>query len=336
MTFKGHFAEGFKDRDLVNETISHWNLNHQHFTLRTSGSTGLPRDIQLSRDLLEWSADHTCNHLNLTNEHFFCCLPVEKTGGFMQLIRALRFGWEITFVEPSSNPMQDVDTSEFTVVSLTPTQAQNILEDCPEKLSGFKHIILGGAHVYDSLSEAIQKYKLDYPDVVFWESYGMTETASNIAMKNLSNNENFFTPYAGVEITTVQGHLAVIIRDVDLKLETTDLAVIKGNKFKIMGRMDDVINSGGIKIHPAILEPKIKNILAGLKIFRNLYITKKDDHDLGEKAVLVLEGSPIKDTHFILEILKRELPQYKAPKEIEFADKVHFTNTGKVIRKAVE
>lgn len=336
MAFKGHYIPGFQSQEAVQETISHWNLNHQHFSMRTSGSTGIPKEVQLSRELLIWSSENTWNVLGLDNEHTFCCLPVERTAGFMQLIRSLHHGSEITFTEPHGNPMIDIDTSTFTFTSLTPSQCQHILHENEEKLAPFRNVIVGGAHVYDDLIADISRFNERHPEVMFWESFGMTETASHIAMKNLSKGETFFTPNPGVEISTVQGNLAIDIPELELHFETTDLAVIKDGKFKVMGRMDDVINSGGIKIHPAVLEPQIKGLLKEMHINRPLYITSKSDPELGEKAVLVMEGTPITDSDFILETLKRELPAYHAPKEIVFVDLIHITRTGKVIRKVVE
>ncbi len=336
MTFRGSYLPDFHDQAFVEEVISKWNTGAKSFTLKTSGSTGPPRDIELDRKLLVWSSEQTKKRLKLNEEHVFCCLPVQKTGGFMQVIRALYFGWDIAFAPPSLNPLQDVDPSLYTVISLTPTQLQHILEECPDKLIGFRNVILGGAHVFNDLIELIDGFNAKHPKVTIWESYGMTETASHVALKNLSTKELYFTPNDDVEITSIKGQLGIRIQPFDFYYETTDLAVITNNKFKILGRMDDVINSAGVKIHPTEIEPKIRDILAGLRIFRKLYLTKRNDHELGEKAVLVLEGEPIQDHEFILELLKRELPPYQSPKELHFVENIVYTNTGKVMRKAVD
>jgi O-succinylbenzoic acid--CoA ligase len=336
MTFKGNYTSGFKDHEFVEETISHWSLNGKVYTLKTSGSTGMPREVQLDRKLLVWSAEQTKERLKLGSEKLFCCLPIRKTGGFMQLIRSLHFGWEIKFVNPHLNPFKDTDPDDATLISLTPSQLQNILAECPEKLSGFRNILVGGAHIYDDLLLEIEEYNTKHPSITFWETYGMTETASNIALKNLTLKEKYFTPNKGVEINSVQGHLSINILPFNLNFETTDLAVVSKGKFKVLGRIDDVINSGGVKIHPAVIEPKIKDILKGLRIDRKLYLASEKDRELGEKAVLVLEGAPITDSNFVLEILKRELPDYQAPKDIAFVDEIEETDTGKIIRRSID
>ncbi|MBT8327327.1 MAG: AMP-binding protein [Bacteroidia bacterium] len=335
MAFTAKHSRNFKEIHFLEELVAQWQKGSPTFILESSGSTGAPRKIELSRELLIWSCEETKKRLKLENEKVFCCLPIQKTGGFMQVIRALHFGWEIYLTEPHQNPFETEENLDCTMTSITPYQLTKIMAESEDSLNSFRNVIIGGSHIEPDSIEAIEKFNSKNPNVTFWESYGMTETASHIALRNISEKEKLFTPNEGVTVETIHGQLGLEIVPLGLRFETTDLVVIRNNQFKILGRVDDVINSGGLKIHPAEIEPQIKDILRGLRINRRLYLGKKSNHDLGEMAVLVIEGTPIKDSEFVLEVLRRELPTYMSPKELIFVDKIRTTTNGKLIRSSI-
>ena len=329
MAFKVYYGAGFEDKDFVQKTIDDWNNGEQGFTLHTSGSTGLPKAIELPRELLEWSSIETQERLQLSNEHIFCCLPVQKTGGYMQLIRAIHLNYEITLSAPTSNPLKDLDTSKYSIISVTPHQLTQILKESTDKILNFKNVLIGGSLIEDELLELIAKVE---DSTTFWETYGMTETASHFALKNLSSNEKLFTANEGVVLDNKKGCLSMEIPELNFKVETTDLVILQKSGFRILGRIDDVINSGGVKIHPAIVEPQIRVELKKMGLYRSLYLAAKQDDNLGQTAVLVIEGNPIKDEAFLMESLRRNLPQYQAPKEVLYVEQITRTINGKVIR----
>lgn len=332
VAFKATYSNDFKDKTRVETLISAWHNNASHFTLTTSGSTGLPKQIELEKKVLIWSAEATKMSLDLDSERIFCCLPVQKTGGFMQLIRALYFDWDIHFINASSHPFKDVNLVNYSLTSLTPSQLLNVLK-IGNQLSQFRNVLIGGAPIPKETSELLMQWNKKNPQTTFWETYGMTETASHVALKNLSRGETHFKPQKGVELIENEGKLNVRIPDLDLSLQTNDLVKLDANRFEVIGRSNNVINTGGIKLHPEIIEPQIAEILKIMGFERRFYVTSKKDKKLGEKAILVMEGVPIADTHFILETLKRELPTYNNPKEIIYENVLAFTNTGKLVRK---
>ena len=332
VAFKAIYSNNFIEKAWVERVISAWRNDAKLYTLNTSGSTGLPKQIQLERRVLRWSAEATKNSLNLDNEQIFCCLPVQKTGGFMQLIRALCFNWEIHFVNASNNPFKGEDLANYTLTSLTPSQLSTILKNGDE-LCKFRNVLIGGAPIPKETSELLKQWNEKNPQTTFWETYGMTETASHVALKNLSRGEVQFKPQNGVELETNNGKLLIRIKALGLVVHTNDIVKIVDDGFEIVGRADNVINTGGIKLHPEIIEPQIAEILKSIGIERIFYMTSKKDENLGDMAVLVMEGVPIADTHFVLETLKRELPTYNNPKEILYKDALAFTNTGKLVRK---
>lgn len=334
--FSASYSPSFIDKDFVETTIQKWNNGEQEFILTTSGSTGTPKKIQLSRALLIWSVEATFSALNLQNQEeqlsVLCCLPIQKAGGFMQLIRALHFGWHIHFVPPSTNPNEYLSDypSFFDLSSFTPTQLLHVLQTGGALLSPQKAILIGGAAISSTLEAEIKIFSKETV-TPFWETYGMTETASHIALRQIGK-DHYFKPQPGVEISTEGEQLCIAIPALDFSIQTNDIVKLHPNGFEIIGRSDDAINSGGIKIHPAILEPTIKQVLLSAGITRNFYVSKKADDQLGEKAILVLEGTPIKDSEHVLEIIKRAVPAYHNPKEIIYVDRVDYTDTGKLIR----
>lgn len=333
MTFKVAYSKDFEQQDFATQIIEQWHYNTPNFVLKSSGSTGIPKEISLNRSLLEWSANQTAKRLDLKQESILCCLPIDKTGGFMQLIRALHLSHSIFFTKPKANPLKNLVVENYTIVSLTPYQLQTIFRESPEQLNAFKNILVGGTAIEPALLRKIEAYR---GSAIFWETYGMTETASHFALKNLSKGETEFTVNDGVELTNEQGQLTIRIPELDFKVTSTDLIVLGKNGFKVLGRVDDVINSGGVKIHPLVIEPKIDSILQKADIDRSFYLVGEKDGQLGELAVLVMEGQPLKNETHILELLKKELPKYSSPKRIAYLPKFSRTNTGKIMRRLPE
>ena len=335
--FKASYSEHFHDQDYVEKVIHQWQTDSQLFVLSTSGSTEKPKKIQLSRNMLIWSAEKTYAALGLQKKQnqlsVLCCLPVQKTGGFMQLIRALHFNWHIHFIPATANPNAELGDSStsFDLSSFTPTQLQTILANDEALLSPQKAILIGGAAVSSAIEEKIKKITPVY-NTVFWETYGMTETASHIALRRVGI-DSYFKPQPGVEISIKEDKkLCIAIPELNFNITTNDLAILHPDGFEILGRSDDVINSGGIKIYPSLIEPKIKALLHNKGIERRFYLGKKIDMKFGEKAVLVIEGSALKDISNLLFILKKELPVYHNPKDIFFVKEIAYTDTGKIIR----
>lgn len=330
MTFRVGFSKDFEQQEFATQVIEQWQYGTPHFILKSSGSTGLPKEITLNRNLLIWSSEQTAKRLELNNEHLLCCLPIDKTGGFMQLIRALHLNYPIYFTKPKANPLAEITDSSYTITSVTPYQLQTLFDETPEKLGNFKNILVGGAAIEPALLDQITQYE---GNTIFWETYGMTETASHFALKNLSKGESEFTVNEGVMLSNKQGTLTIEIPELSFKVASTDLIVLSKNGFKVLGRADDVINSGGVKIHPLVIEPQIGHILQDAGINSGFYLVGEQDEQLGETATIVLEGEPLKDEAFILELLRRELPPYMAPKRIAYTTKIRRTDTGKIIRR---
>lgn len=326
------FTENYKDKDYALSIRDGWQQGKQSFRLFSSGSTGSPKEIELKRDLLEWSVRSSQEAFQLQGPRIFCCLPIDKTGGFMQVIRATEFNWDILITEPGVDALDILKPHHgYTMTSLTPFQLKHALEYYPAQLSQFTTVLIGGAEIPEAVLRSTVNFQKEHHKCRFFETYGMTETASHIAYR--STGEGLFRPLPGVELRTVDDCLAISIPSVGLDIQTNDIAVVQESGFNILGRADDVINTGGIKIHPIAVERQIRQTLNEMGINKEIVLGSRPHEALGSELILFMESTPMQEAAFILEVLKRELDNYHSPKHIEYVKELERTDTGKINRR---
>ncbi|MBF6640880.1 AMP-binding protein [Flavobacterium sp. J49] len=300
----------------VGDFLLDWFDSKDYIEMQTSGTTGTPKTISVSKQAMVESALATGDFFELQpGNKALQCLPVKYVAGKMMLVRAMILGLDLEFVAPSSHPMRHNEI-DFDFVAMVPLQAQNSL---PE-LKKVKKMIVGGA----AINKNLEKQLLKLPTQVF-ETYGMTETITHIAARKLG--EKAFTVLPGVTISYDDRNCLVIHapRISDDVIVTNDIVeLVNENQFVFLGRMDNVINSGGIKLIPEQIEEKLAH-----KIHQRFFITSKPDAELGEKVVLVIEG----EKHDLGDDIYEDLDKYEKPKELIFIAKFKETGSGKVIRK---
>ena len=219
-----------------------------HFIeVQTSGSTGTPKTIFLKKEFVINSAKATGTFLKLEkNTSALLCLPVQYIAGKLMVVRALTLGWHLDFFEPSSNPLKNVN-KQYDFSAMTPMQLENSLS----KINLIKKLIVGGGAVSNQLKE-----KLKNISTKVFATYGMTETITHIALKQLNHLEvqpNFYTLLPNVTIYKDQKNCLVINapKISESIIFTNDVVdLVATNQFEWLGRFDNVINSGGIKLHP--------------------------------------------------------------------------------------
>ncbi|MFN8415589.1 MAG: AMP-binding protein [Cytophagaceae bacterium] len=311
--------------------IREWYLSNDTLKISTSGSTGLPKQIELDRQQIRQSVLRTLDFFQLdSSSTFVLALPLDKIAGRMQLYRALIAEATLYYVPPGSKliPWKD---QWYDFITLAPVQLYNMLQDEREvrKLNHIRHILLGGAEVNTSLSNSIHEHIA----TKVYLSYGMTETLSHVALKTIYPElEKSFKTLKGVTLSQDE-HSCLMIQDdwLGVTAHTTDMVeLFSPTEFKIKGRADFVINSGGIKIHPEELENKIQMIYRKNQWRGDFYVKGKTDERLGQQVIIQVNTLPCKEEHF-LNILKQELPAYQNPKAVEIAPIVYSPN-GKVIR----
>lgn len=317
--------------------IRDWLDNRETLTLQTSGSTGNPSSIAITRKQMQQSARRTIRVLGLAEAHTaLVCLNTKYIAGKMMLVRALEAKMKIIATEPTSDPFKKLDISSAPdFMAVAPLQLQSLIATptYQKKLNRMKAILVGGAAVSENLKKEIQS--LSCP---VYATYGMTETISHIALRLLTTGQqkSNYQILPGVKISTdKRGCLIIHDEIIGHPIVTNDLVNLKNsNSFEWLGRYDNIINSGGIKISPEKVEMEIDRIAASISLTRNFFIAGLPHPSLGEQVVLFIEGTPIGEPleKRILENASRQLPEFENPKQIKYISKFSFTPTGKINR----
>lgn len=320
---------------VVSDFVTKWNAGKQNFILQTSGSTGTPKKIAVSRRRLLASATATISYLSLQpQDKFLICLPTNFTGGLMMLVRGLVLPAQITVVEPSSDPFSEWKKTPpaFDFSAVVPLQLEAMLNRPRDinLLNKMKALLVGGAAISHSLEQKI-KQQLTVP---VYHTFGMTETVSHIALRLINGWQatDYFTTLPGITINKDQQDCLTIkgeITDNELLVTNDRVELLDNTKFKWLGRADFVINSGGIKIQPEVIE---KVIIEQLNFSSLFYIAGQSDERLGEKVVLVLEQAISADTfQQIQQIVNEKLSKYHVPSSI-IISQIQKTDSGKLKR----
>ncbi len=317
--------------------INNWLDKKENFIFFTSGSTGSAKEIKSLRTQIEASANATIQFLQLNQnpQHVFICLHMHTVGASIMLARALLLGANITLCDATANPLKNITHNNFTFASFVPLQIHTILADevSAQRLKKIHNVLIGGAAIVPELEMLLTKHKNN-----IWHSYGMTETLSHIALRRVGE-EVFFTPLPGVQIDLNKKNCLLIKAEVtnNIWLETNDVARInKNNTFEIIGRIDNVINSGGYKIYPEKIEAAIHktrllkhDFFVGSKAstgFTNMAVIAVACADEKEKQMLYNMFDAIKNE------LQKHLYKYEIPKQIICIDKIFYTPNQKIDR----
>lgn len=337
----------------IHQFLEDWFSENNFITVQTSGSTGKPKSIQLKKQLMQNSAFATGEYFNLKeNTRALLCLPIQYIAGKMMLVRALTLGWNLDAVAPNSYPLKDIE-KEYDFSAMVPLQVENSIS----QLYFIKKLIVGGGVVSNQLQNKLQNSTTEV-----FATYGMTETITHIAAKKLNNflslqeritkksfktrsikKTDYFVPRNSAFYQTLPN--VTIYKDernclvIDAKnvaeqvIFTNDVVnLISDTQFEWLGRFDNVINSGGIKLHPEKIEEKFAN-----SIENRFFVAGIPDEKLGEKLVLIieLESKKAKDFKVFLQNRIKNLSiltKFEIPKEIYFVDAFVETATKKIQR----
>lgn len=303
-------------------------LNDKDFLIvNTSGSTGTPKSIKLKKQAMVNSAIATGDFFGLQpGDTALHCLPSHYIAGKMMFVRALVLGLELDFVAPVAHPIFDYD-KHYDFCAMIPLQ----LKQAINYTQNIKTIIVGGSMVTKPLLEKIKESKS-----LFFETYGMTETVTHVAVRQLESksakSEKYFNALTNVRFEQDERkcliiHAPKLVKDA---LVTNDIVDLKSEtSFKLLGRYDNVINSGGVKLFPEQIEEKLQTLIKERYI-----IAGESDVELGEKLILIIEN-PADSTDTILSNIQKlkALDKFEIPKQIYTLEKFPETNTGKIQRK---
>ncbi|HLV70548.1 MAG TPA: AMP-binding protein [Xanthomarina sp.] len=318
--------EGKPFEKALGDFLADWLDSKEYIKTKTSGTTGKPKTIKIRKQAMVHSAIATGNYFGLKpGDNALHCLPTQFIAGKMMLVRAMILGLQIDVVEPAS--VLNFNTKKhYTFCAMVPMQLQlNI-----KKINHIKTLIVGGAPLSVNLKEQIKNLKTNV-----YATYGMTETITHIAVMPLnhvvddtSNSEekNIYQTLPNIKISQDDRDCLVIEAPQLTKgiLVTNDVVKLYSNtSFKWLGRVDNVINSGGIKLFPEQIEEKLKP-----KITNRFFIASEPDKTLGERLILVLEAK----NNALPDAVFDSLDLYEKPKKIYAVSKFIETTSGKLQR----
>lgn len=329
-----YIKEGEPYQKVIGDFLLDWLNNKDDIKVTTSGSTGSPKLLALKKQSMVHSALATGDYFGLTpGNTALHCLPTGFIAGKMMLVRALILGLELDIVEPNSQPLA-FSSKPYDFCAMVPLQLQQSIA----QLHHVKTLIVGGAPVTKKLQSKIQDTSCNV-----YATYGMTETVTHIAVKKLNHIpslpggttkqpvEEAFKTLPNISIETDERDCLVINapRLTEQPVITNDMvALTSKNSFKLLGRVDNVINSGGVKLFPEQIEEKLAQVIEA-----PFFVASKKNDSLGERLILVVEGQTNIDA--LKEAIKKtpQLDKYEVPKEIYSVPQFVTTASGKLQRK---
>lgn len=328
----------------LEDFLSEWNNDSDRVLVHTSGSTGKPKPMMVEKKRMLNSARITCDFLGLKpGDSALLCMSLDYIAGKMVVVRSIERHLHLISVSPSGHPLKDVD-EEITFAAMVPMQVYNTLQvpEERERLTHIRHLIIGGGAIDAALEQELQSLP---GDIAIWSTYGMTETLSHIALRRINGDEpsEWYQPFDSVHISqTEEGCLVIDAPQVCAEtLVTNDIVEIepyiynkvKKLRFRIKGRKDNVICSGGIKIQIEEVEAFLKPHLE-----KPFMLAKKKDEKFGEIAVLLSEDEDIKRVEATVRRLLSDESEkssdhkkykYWIPKEFRYVEHLPLTETGK-------
>ena len=311
-----------------------WLQGRTSFLVPTSGSTGPPKTIELTRQQMVTSVRNTQRALSLTSDQTTLLgLDPAYIGGMMALCRALEIGMDVVGIPPSTHPLEELPVQP-TFLAMVPLQLQSWLESDLATLNAAHAILVGGAPV----SPDVEKRIVANINTPIYSTYGMTETASHVALRALNGpdaHDTFRVLGDTVIGSDARGCLTLRGSVTQQKLVVTNdqVALVDERHFRWLGRHDWVINSGGVKVSPEPVEQAVAMQWPATP--PPLLVVGLPDERLGQRVVLVVEGpAPAKsDQQPLLRAVAKKVPRYHAPREIYYVAVIPRTPTGKLSRR---
>ena len=308
---------------LADEFLKEWFAPEPYVTAHTSGSTGEPKGIKLLKSDMLKSAEATCRFFNIdSGSNMLLPLSPSYIAGKMMIVRAIVSGARLHVESPSSQPMAS-DYGTLDLVPIVPAQLAGILTN---RLSGnIMNLLIGGAPLSSAEESLIAE-----SGIKAWASYGMTETCSHVALRDITSRSDIYDMLPSITASTDdRGCLIINAPDFSFRqLVTNDIAeVISPSRFRWIGRHDNVIISGGIKLHPELIERQLAEL-----IDEPFYIIGRHSERWGQEAVLYIEATSV-DTDRLMPEIRKRLDRYSVPKEIIAVTRFDRTDSGKIKRR---
>lgn len=303
--------------------INEWNNSSRYVNAHTSGTTGTPKEISLLKDDMRTSARATINFFGITSDATLVLpLSPDYIAGKMHIVRAIEAGCRLITERPSTTPFHNGTTAACDLIPIVPSQIDGLLAS--PYVNNIRNVIIGGAPM-----SPMQETIVTGSGLNAYASYGMTETCSHVALRRIG--ETYYKGLPGFSFSTDNRNCLVIETSALScgRLVTNDVVKVNApDRFEWLGRYDNVINSGGVKIHPETIEQTLQSIIPN---GTTAYITSRKSLQWGEEAVIVTDSLAL--THDLLQQLKPLLPAHHTPHDIIYVSNIQRTRSGKIIRR---
>lgn len=341
----------------LEDFLSEWNNGSDRVLVHTSGSTGKPKPMMVEKKRMLNSARITCDFLGLKpGDSALLCMSLDYIAGKMVVVRSIERHLHLISVSPSGHPLKNIDlkdvngkdvNGEITFAAMVPMQVYNTLQvpEERERLTHIRHLIIGGGAIDAALEQELQALP---GNIAIWSTYGMTETLSHIALRRINGAEasEWYQPFDSVKISqTEEGCLVIdaplvcaetLVTNDIVEIESYIYNKVEKLRFRIKGRKDNVICSGGIKIQIEEVEALLKPHLE-----KPFMLAKKKDEKFGEIAVLLTEDEDLKKVEATIRRLlsgksddsnkssESKSHKYWIPREFRYVEHLPLTETGK-------
>lgn len=300
-----------------------WMSPEDSIEAMTSGSTGAPSCVRLLKSDMRISAEATCRRFGITDGSRLV-VPLRATyiAGKMMAVRSYVSGAELIPLSPSRDPLAGYHGGGIDLLAIVPSQVEGLLANPAREL--VRNVIVGGAPM-----TAKQELLLAEAGIDAFATYGMTETCSHVALRRVT--EDYFEAMPGFTFSTdASGCLIINSERMSFRsLLTRDIVqVISPKKFRWIGRADNCINSGGVKLYPEEIEARLGNVMDGI----TFYITSRPSEQWGSEAVMVIVGENVPD-EALKQRIEAALPRYWRPKAYVTDASPEYTSSGKLIRR---
>ncbi len=316
--------------------INEWYAGADSFTFYSSGSTGIVKPIVLSKSFLIASAKRTIDLFDIkSSDCLLLALNTSFMGGMMMVVRAIVAQCELIYLSPhyiSNSTFHSLPSIKL--ASLVPAQVQTLLqENSNDPFYQIQNLLLGGAPISKGLEEQIIALK---SNCRFFHTYGMTETASHVAIRTIEDKYTSYQALNGFEFSQDERNCLIIhhINNPIFTLVTNDvIQLLTPHTFEWIGRIDWVVNSGGIKFNLEKAEECVADFFHQNQLHNSFTSFKSSDKIWGEKWVLILTESLSQEFSERLKAhCQKALGKYIYPKDILNTKKIVYLPSGKVDR----
>lgn len=312
--------------DSVAKFLDEWYNDNDFIVAHTSGSTGTPKPIKLAKSDLKESALSTCKIFNIKSESIMVLpLSPDYIAGKMMIVRAIVSGATLWVEKPSNTPLKQ-DYGTIDLLPIVPSQIESIISN--HQKHNIRSLIVGGGAI-----PRLTEEKLINTGIRAYATYGMTETCSHVALREIMPNNDIYKAINGISFSVDNRNCLIINPDMCYsygRIITNDIVnLLDKYTFNWLGRFDNVINTAGIKVFPEQIEKALSQVI-------NLpfYVIGTPDDKWGEAVTLYIESENIN-----LEILQQKiqplLDKYSMPKKIKCVKQFLRTNSGKIKRIAL-